>query len=192
MGVHVAIPGARVAIAALLDRHLPAEPPNSLGHRFAENDHYLRARALRSVLRDEGLQLVDVAPSALREHFESEREYSTPDEYRRFRARVGPLLPWHLARARALIGADASGLEAELDDFAGRGRGAWYDYGEWTIEEIVELWFSTLVVMGAASRTSKPLEAFVAELARPITPRTWVCLARRAARAPTFKARAHA
>ena len=83
-------------LASLLQRYLPENPPRGLATwSSTPRVPLLRAYALHAALKNEDLQLVNLAHPELQEQLEDERPHHDSQYLREFKGRIGALLPWY-------------------------------------------------------------------------------------------------
>ncbi|OBQ64316.1 NACHT domain-containing protein [Mesorhizobium loti] len=181
--------GTETALAKLLSRYLPKEPPRGLGTRFNDAQApVLRAYALRAALLGKPLELLDLAHAELRAEIEKENHYSHSQEAQEFKEDVGALLPWHTLRAERLIrkagkAGLADAISRTVKESASAARINHRE--EWrTADQVADLWLAILVHAKATNSTSiKRFMDWVAGLKRPLYTPTLARLARSMARA---------
>lgn len=102
---------SKVGILRVLRHYFPIRAPQSVSSDYLkdERDTYLRAVALRCVLKDElDPNLDDLLPKDL---VQKEENTKNEQEVRKFKEIIGGLLPWYIVRARILVN--------DLDDVFG-------------------------------------------------------------------------
>ncbi|ESZ49314.1 AVAST type 3 anti-phage nuclease/ATPase Avs3a [Mesorhizobium sp. RSR565B] len=180
--------GTKAALAKLLSRYLPKEPPRGLGTRFNDaRSPLLRAYALRAALLGKTLDLLDLAHAELRAEIEKEKNHSYSQEAQEFKEDVGALLPWHTLWAERLVrnagkAGLASAIARTLKESASAARINYRE--EWrTADQVAELWLAILVSAKAANSTAiQNFTDWVAALKRPLYTPTLARLARSMAR----------
>lgn len=143
----------------LLERYLPATPPNGFSSRHSGvRAYYMRAYSLRAAFAGVPLQLVDVATPELRKEIEAKKHYNDSRDLQEFKEQIGALLPWYNLWARAFLGrvpqaqfpqevADAKAASSVSERIG-------YRDETFTSDEIAGLWMDILLEVGGADRTS--------------------------------------
>ncbi len=183
-------------LISLLTRYLPASPPRGLSSRHARDRFpLLHAYALRAVLSNQPLDLIDLAQDELRKELEAPRPYSESNDVREFKENIGSLLPWHRLWAKTFSGqmspadlanaiTETKAASAEAERFSSREKSD-------TSDEIARVWFDALLnVENADAASVDALDQWIASLRQPLFTTTLAHLARLAARTPMFESRA--
>jgi hypothetical protein len=160
--------------AALLARYLPATPARGLSTRFSRSRvPVLRAYCLRAALKQQTLQLNDLAHPELKAELEKKPRHQSSREAEEFKENIGALLPWHQLRATALL----RGIAKEtLSDHIARTRDASAKAVEihrrhevHTSDEIVLIWFDILHHLDAVDTASVGiLLSWIKDLKQPL------------------------
>ena len=186
--------GSAPALANLLARYLPKQPPPDLGGQFNyERTPLLRAYAMRAALRGNQLELLDLAHPRLRAKLQKEQAYSRSRDAEEFKENVGALLPWYTLLATSLVKRPRkSRLRVAIAETVKEsGTAAHMNHREeWrTADEVAELWLAILVQANeTGSSAMKELNDWIDGLKRPLFPTTFARLARRAAGVPFLSA----
>ncbi|MCP1843949.1 hypothetical protein J2R78_006916 [Bradyrhizobium sp. USDA 4538] len=147
----------------LLSRYLPSEPPRGLASRFSTARFpLLRAYTLRAALREQPLELADVAHAELKEEINKANQHSKSRDLQEFEEDVGALLPWHKLWASVLIGRvkkeDVAQEIAKTAATSSRAERIYYRDGFHTSNEVALLWMDILHQTDTA--TPEALAAF--------------------------------
>ena len=185
-------------LASVLDRYLPDSPSSGLTSRFSKQRFpLLRAYTLQAALKDEPLELIDLARPELQSHFKAEGTPSEPREVRELKEDVGALLPWHRLRAASFLSADGSPFDVESGITAAHqaaSRAARISYREktFTSDEIAQLWFDIIVENSVTDEAILgEFQQWFTSLKRPLFTPTLSGLARLAARTTNFREHAY-
>jgi hypothetical protein len=143
----------------LLERYLPATPPNGLSSRHSGvRAHYMRAYSLRAALSGVPLQLVDVATPELRKEIETEKQHNDSRNLQEFKQDIGALLPWYSLWARAFLGhvpkAQLAEAIADAKAASDKAEGMRYREESFTSDEIAGLWIDILLEACGADKAS--------------------------------------
>ena len=140
-------------LAALLTRYLPASPPRGLSSRFGGSRFpLLHAYTLRAGLREQSLELHDLAHLELREELERENGHQDSQDAREFKEVVGALLPWHRLWVDTFLGrVPVARLASAVEEAHTASSTAEYSYREQshTSDEIAQLRFGIYMEAGA-------------------------------------------
>lgn len=143
-------------LADLLTRYLPKTPPPSLSTRYeatAGKSVLLWAYVLRGCLRNQPIELMDLASSEIKKELQSNKNgYSHVEGVRRLKETIGALLPWYQLRGKVFVGSIGEHEYAqELSATKGlSGQAAAQVYGNEKVlinNEIVLVWFTSLLAL---------------------------------------------
>jgi hypothetical protein len=182
----------RGAIADLLTRYLPAEPPRGLSSRFGGSRFSsLRAYTLRATLQNNDLQLVDLAHPELRKELIEKNRHQDSRDAQEFKEDVGALLPWHKLWTRTLLREiPKSEIESKIAETLAAStsaQGIYHREESHTSDEIARLWAEILVLSGAqAPQTLDTLNQWAEKLKRPLFTPTLMRLARLVSAEPSL------
>jgi hypothetical protein len=187
--------GKRKILAKLLSRYLPKSPPRGMSTSYGSVDTPLvRAYALHAALSKKTLQLLDLAHTELRAELEKEHSSSRSSEARQFTENVGALLPWYMLWANRLVANNPkAGLAkaiAEATNASSAAAQVSYQELSQTSNDIAEIWLTILIAAGANCRAVQGLNAWLAQLRRPLFTPTLCRLARRTAHVSSLKSHA--
>jgi hypothetical protein len=177
-------------LASLLASYLPSEPQRALYHRIEERrSSFLSAYTLMAALRNEDLQLIDLAHPELRAHLEDKHKHPDPGDAREFEQQIGEVLPWHKLRANFIVSKDKGDTQKLIHGARTESaRASNISYREFsdTPDEIATLWFDILILSDSTSLL-QDFQSWIAALSRPLFTTTWNSLARTAARVQQLK-----
>ena len=184
-------------LASVLQRYLPEKPPFGWASQFSNTRFpFLRAYSLNAELKDEDLQLIDLADSGLRKQLENNKSQHDSRELREFKMFIGVLLPWHKLWAENFFKhKDPSALLAEIAHTrqeSAKAKSAMYSEESNTSDEIAKIWFEILADSSNVDEALvKEFKNWTEDLKRPLFIPTWTSLARLAARTPNFETYAY-
>jgi hypothetical protein len=187
--------GERKTLAKLLVRHLPKSPPRGMSRSYGEVDTPLvRAYALHAALTKRTLQLIDLAHTELRTELEKDHPSSRSSEAREFEGDIGALLPWYTLWANRLVATSpkvglAKGIAEAVKASSAAAQSNYREVSH-TPNDIAEIWLTILIQAKASSQFFQGLNAWLAELRRPLFTPTLCRLARRTAHASSLKSHA--
>lgn len=180
-------------LAKILDKYLPADPPRALASRYQAEHRFafLCAYTLRAALREQTLELHDLAHRELREQLLAPTAHQDSSELREFRASIGAVLPWHKLRVANLLAKNIPPNLSELISLTRQSSSAAssssYRENSDTSDEVAKLWFEILSIDPANSQSLlSEFTNWISTLHRPLFIPTWNALARSAARTPGF------
>ncbi len=182
------------ALASLLSRYLPENPPRTLASRHGGNRRaLLSAYCLRAALLGKDLQLTDLADPELRKELTDSKSQRDTSERRDFYELVGSVFPWHQLRTslslKRLGAEDLIKRVAEAEAESTRAIGNSYQDYQPTVGEIAELWLDVLV-LSESSALVPGLMDWIGRRNRPLFTPTLTRLARLCARSPGFEGHA--
>ena len=185
--------GTRDDLIDVLVHYLPASPPRGISSRFdRQRFSLLRGYALKAVLSNNSLSLLDLAHDELRKELESTKAHSDSQEVREFKENIGPLLPWHLVYAETFIGqissADLGAAINEARAASAKAERNSYREDSGSSDEIARIWFDTLLaVKDIDAAYIGEFDKWIADLRRPLFTSTLTFLSRMAARSPALE-----
>ncbi len=191
---HLCAVSEPASLSRILTRHLPQAPRRGDYSRFGGSRAcILRAYSLRAALNNEPIELLDLAPSEVREKLE--KDHCDSQQAREFKEDVGALLPWHRLWANTLVGRNqASGLAAAIEgavSASGAARGHSYPEETRTLNDIARVWFDVLSISGSADAASMGrFNEWVGSLRYPLYVTMLTHLARLCARTPSLASQA--
>ena len=180
-------------LASVLRRYLPETPPGGWSSPYdGRRSSLLRAYALQAALKDECLQIVDLAHPELREKLEGDRAYDESRELQEFKEGIGALLPWYkLWAENFLTPKDSASLRAaiaETHQASTKAARDFYHERSNTSDEIAGIWFDILTGSGEIDETAlQEFRAWIGSLRHPLYVPTWTRLARLAVHTPNFE-----
>lgn len=180
--------GTADVLISLLTRYLPASPPRDISSRYGRQRFpLLRAYALKAVLSDQSLGLIDLAHDELRKELEDTKPHSDSQELWEFKENIGALLPWHILYAAAFVGrtshVDIATAIDETQAASTKAEQNSYREESNTSDEIARVWFDTLLTVEKTDAESVDVfDKWTSNLKRPLFTTTLMHLARQAAR----------
>ena len=186
------------ALASLLQRYLPEEPPRELASPYYSGQRFqlLRAYVLQAGLKGGNIQLIELAHPEIREQLEDEQAYNDSRYLREFRENIGALLPWHKLWVETFITPkDPFDLAAKIAEVRRESdKAARISYHEEALpsNEIANIWFDILIAGGRVDEAFlQEFKTWIEHLKRPLWIPTWIGLARLAARIQNFESHAY-
>jgi hypothetical protein len=186
--------GTADELITLLTRYLPTSPPRSFSSRYdRQRFPLLRAYALRAALRNQLLDLIELAHDELRKELEAPKSYSESQDAREFKKSIGSLLPWYRLWAETFLGrispADLANAIAETKTASTKTEEMSYREKSDTSDEIARIWFDILLTAKSNDAASvNAFEQWVTSLKWPLFTTTLTHLARLAARSSMLEA----
>ena len=177
----------------MLEQYLPEGPPRGLASRFnSQRIPFLQAHALRAILKGENLQLVDLAHPDIRHQLENREGLPDSHDLQEFKQHIGAFLQWHKLRADNILAPKSPcALATEIAEACQKSTEAQritYREESFISNEIAEIWFEILTSSsGNAESLLEEFKTWAGNLARPLYVRTWIRLARLAARTSNFE-----
>ncbi len=150
-------------LADILDLYIP-EPEKYYFSRHSDEPRFtlLRANCLRSALRDEKIELSDLAKPKIREQLGKENHYHNRDT-KEFLEDVGAALPWHKLWTRALLGRiEPKKIDIEIEQCLSASKSSVHFYNRddrFKSKEISRIWMEILLFFDP---TPKRMEKFLA------------------------------
>jgi hypothetical protein len=183
-------------LVSVLDKQLPEEPRRGLVSRHGNARFVLiRAYALHAALKNQPIELEDLAHSELKEQLKKDPGTQSSQEVREFKEDIGTLLPWHRLLADVTVGNVSDGqLLTALEQThaeAGKARDSWYRDESHTSNEIARLWLDIIVTAGITSpEVFDALDQWATSLKRPLFTTTLTHISRLTARIAGLEAQA--
>lgn len=173
--------------AFLIKRYLPVQPPSELTNRYGMGGRsLLKSYALMSCLQGKPLELVDIAPEAIREQMESKNNHWRSQELQAFKRNIGGALPWVNLSYEIACGRPPQNLGKAIEEALDTTNTVETIYSNdlSLTQTIVLEWAKILLSENCPDHLLfEKLKAWIEEKKKDIWPKTYTSLCRMSARA---------